>query len=201
MPDFQTGSQTGHGTVQVCFLISLFLSLGLMLCCSLALIHLNPSYPLVHSLSISFYSGFSWRKRRLLFLSSGSSAAKLLPHHQHSCCCHHPIHLKRGGNKSRQRETQLHKLRQKKKEQTKTQHWFMALFWPMALKERDSCRRLPNVVQPAWLTATPNYEFLEVRWHLHRIKRLHGLDGGASCDRKKTKVAEQWRHLLTGITG
>lgn len=184
--DFQTGSQTGHGTVQGRFLVSLFLSLGLRLCCSLALVHLNPSYPPVHSLSISFYSGFCWRKRRPLFLSSGSSAAKLPPptlllHHHHRC--RRPIHLKRCGNKSRQRETRPHKLRQKKKELTKTQRRFMALFWPVALKERDTCRRLPNAVEPARLTATPSYEFLEVKWHLRRIKTVW--EGGISCDRQK----------------
>lgn len=43
----------------------------------------------------------------------------------------------------------------------------MALFSPVALKEREP---LPNVVEPAWLTATPNYEFLEVKGHLCGIK-------------------------------
>lgn len=30
--------------------------------------------------------------------------------------------------------------------------------WLVTLKERDAFRRLPNVVKPVWLTATPNYE-------------------------------------------
>lgn len=59
----------------------------------------------------------------------------------------------------------------------------MALFWPVALKERDTCRRLPNAVEPARLTATPSYEFLEVKWHLRRIKTAW--EGGISCDRQK----------------
>lgn len=180
MSDFPTGSQTGHGTVQVCFLISLFLSLGLRLCCSLPLIHLNPSYPLVHSLSISFYSGFCWRKRRPMFLSSGSSAAKWLPHQR--CCCHHPIHLKRHGNKSRQRETQLHKLRQKNK---RANHNVAPVYGPFLARGSErtgSCGRLPNVVQPAG-------------WRRHQTMNVLRSSG------KKTKVVEQWRHLLTGFTG
>lgn len=65
----------------------------------------------------------------------------------------------------------------------------MALFWPVALKERDTCRRLPNAVEPARLTATPSYEFLEVKWHLRRIKTAW--EGGISCDRQKKSQRRQ----------
>lgn len=56
--------------------------------------------------------------------------------------------------------------RQQRKELTKYSTSLLPA-WLMARKERNTRRRLPNVVKPAWLTATPNYEFLEVEWHLH----------------------------------
>lgn len=55
----------------------------------------------------------------------------------------------------------------------------------MARKERNTRRRLPNVVKPVWLTATPNYEFLEVEWHLHWVETMR--ERGWNRDRQKIK--------------
>lgn len=170
---------------------SLSLSLQHCPCHSFALIPLNPSYSLILSFTHFRFHFFS------SLASVGGSSGP--------CSCQvdlqqpnyppplappppNPIHLKYSGNKSRQREMQPYKLLQRK-ELTKYSAGLWPFFGSWHCRERDTRRRLPNVVKPAWLTATPNYEFLEVKWHLRRIKTAW--ERGINCDRQKTKAADQ----------
>lgn len=78
-----------------------------------------------------------------------------------------------------------------KKRANQIQRWFTGPFWLVALQERDACRRLPNVVEPTRLTATPNYEFPRGRAALTSHRGCEGGETGWILTVRKQKAAER----------